>query len=290
MLELFAPSPAPTKCPKASPPPVAAGALPSVRLQQARRPSPELFEASPMPPAPEGRPDYSDQRPRRLLDVYPPEPGPTLRAKANAGSAALWRLSCTFPLCSFALLAVASLSLSILGHRRVEGAPSLSGGNDEHLFPFDAAPLLRRRGHPDPRRPPRTFFMGPHPHRASPPLRPTPGGRQLTLYPADFSDVTQLYDAKGSDDAAIAGSMERRFFPRHETNADCVPASAWQTQSFPTCNLLHEMGLGLPSLEDGTLRLLSGAGSWRDAWRFKTRVAPSAGRPRVDNVVVKTLK
>mmetsp|Transcript_16908 Transcript_16908/g.31817 ORF Transcript_16908/g.31817 Transcript_16908/m.31817 type:complete len:318 (-) Transcript_16908:30-983(-) len=49
------------------------------------------------------------------------------------------------------------------------------------------------------------------------------------------------------------------------------------------------MGL-VPSLYDNSLRLLSSNGSWRDAWRFKTEVAPSKEEPILDNVVIKTIK
>ena len=57
-----------------------------------------------------------------------------------------------------------------------------------------------------------------------------------------------------------------------------------------TCNNLHEMGI-VPSLEDDSLRLLSSAGSWRDAWRFKASVArPLDDKQIVDNVIVKTIK
>jgi len=34
------------------------------------------------------------------------------------------------------------------------------------------------------------------------------------------------------DDAAIMESMERKFFPEHETNKDCVPMSESQTSNF----------------------------------------------------------
>mmetsp|Transcript_28409 Transcript_28409/g.60529 ORF Transcript_28409/g.60529 Transcript_28409/m.60529 type:complete len:345 (-) Transcript_28409:194-1228(-) len=57
-----------------------------------------------------------------------------------------------------------------------------------------------------------------------------------------------------------------------------------------TCNNLHEMGI-LPSLQDDSLRLLSSAGSWRDAWRFKASVArPSNEKQILDNVIIKTIK
>ncbi|EJK70002.1 hypothetical protein THAOC_08682 [Thalassiosira oceanica] len=79
--------------------------------------------------------------------------------------------------------------------------------------------------------------------------------------------------------------MERRHFPRHETDPECVPMSPWQAESFPTCNGFHETGI--ESLVDNSLRLLSTSGSWRDAWRLK---APIAGqKDSVDNIIMKTI-
>jgi hypothetical protein len=71
---------------------------------------------------------------------------------------------------------------------------------------------------------PRTFFLEDH-------FQPVQG-RHIVQYPAEFSDATQLYGTKDSDDAAIMESMERKFFPEHETNKDCVPMSESQTSNF----------------------------------------------------------
>ncbi len=71
---------------------------------------------------------------------------------------------------------------------------------------------------------PRTFFLEDHFQPAK--------GRKIVQYPAEFSDATQLYGTKDSDDAAIMESMERKFFPEHETNKDCVPMSESQTSNF----------------------------------------------------------
>lgn len=50
------------------------------------------------------------------------------------------------------------------------------------------------------------------------------------------------------------------------------------------------MGLE-PSLQDNTLKLLSTAGSWRDAWTYKSPVARPANEiPLTDNVIMKTIK
>jgi hypothetical protein len=54
-------------------------------------------------------------------------------------------------------------------------------------------------------------------------------GRKVEQYPADLSDPTQLYPTKDSNDVS---SMERIFFPGHETDNDCVPMSESQKASF----------------------------------------------------------
>ena len=71
---------------------------------------------------------------------------------------------------------------------------------------------------------PRTFFLEDH-------VQPVKG-RKIVQYSAEFSDATQLYDTKNSDDAAIMESMERKFFPEHETNKDCVPVSESQKSNY----------------------------------------------------------
>jgi hypothetical protein len=71
---------------------------------------------------------------------------------------------------------------------------------------------------------PRTFFLEDH-------FQPVKG-RNIVQYPAEFSDATQLYDTKDSGDAAIMESMERKFFPEHEINKDCVPISELQKSNF----------------------------------------------------------
>ena len=57
-------------------------------------------------------------------------------------------------------------------------------------------------------------------------------GREIRLYPAEFTDVSQLYSITSSDDSAISSSMEMRSFPKHESRADCVPMHQWQMKSF----------------------------------------------------------
>lgn len=175
-------------------------------------------------------------------------------------------------LSSLLVLSVASLHLINFGNHSFNKVLS-----DKTAFATFSRGIAPRK--------PRVFFMGESADFNAPRFPPTK--RTLVLYSSDedsFTDVTQLYDRKDSNDEAIKGSMERKFFPMHETNKDCIPRSSWQSQSFPTCNRVHEMGI-VSSLQDDTLRLLSSSGSWRDAWRLRTK---STEIP--DNIVIKTIK
>ena len=182
----------------------------------------------------------------------------------------------SFGLFSFVVLAVASLHLVNLGNHSLDTT---------HVH-------IRRRtttvnSHP---RNPQTFFIGDSVDKDAQSFEPVLGRKVINHNKSgDFSDVTQLYDEKSSDDAAIKDTMEMKYFPLHETRGDdCVPMSPWQSMSFPTCNNLHEMGL-VSNLEDTSLRLLSSSGSWRDAWRFKAWV-PFNEKEILDNVIIKTIK
>jgi len=59
-----------------------------------------------------------------------------------------------------------------------------------------------------------------------------------------------------------------------------------------TCNNVHETFGGTNGLEDDSLRFLSNAGSWRDAWRYKADVpySPDDNKQKTDNVIIKTMK
>lgn len=131
---------------------------------------------------------------------------------------------------------------------------------------------------------PRTIFLG---DRFRPIL-----GRKIVQYPTEYSDKTQLYHTKSSDDASVSTSMERKIFPNHETNENCVPMSEWQQLTYPTCNNVHESFGGANGLQDDSLRFLSNAGSWRDAWRYKADVphSPDDKKQMTDNVILKTIK
>lgn len=67
---------------------------------------------------------------------------------------------------------------------------------------------------------------------ASPYLHRKPKNRNiLDPFPAEQTDVTQLYSTANSNDIRL-GTMERKFFPEHETDKKCVPMSEWQFMSF----------------------------------------------------------
>ena len=180
----------------------------------------------------------------------------------------------SFGVFSFVVLAVASLHLINLGNHSL-----------------DTTQHVRRRtttvnSHP---RNPQTFFMGDNVFKDAVSFEPVLGRKLINYNKSEVIDVTQLYDKRSSDDAAIKDTMEMKYFPRHETKGNtCVPMSPWQSMSFPTCNNVHEMGL-VSSLEDTSLRLLSSSGSWRDAWRFKAW-NPFNEKQILQNVIIKTIK
>ena len=71
---------------------------------------------------------------------------------------------------------------------------------------------------------PRIIFLGDH-------FQPIED-RKVEQYPAEYSDQTQLYHTKSSDDTSVATKMERKIFPNHEINKDCVPLAEWQLSTF----------------------------------------------------------
>lgn len=135
--------------------------------------------------------------------------------------------------------------------------------------------------------------------RSTPSLSLSSRHRSVRVYEAEFTDVTQLYSIKSSDDTAVSSSIERKYFPDHEVNHDCIPMSDWQTLSFreyqrwglycllisrthndislfaitATCNSFHET-----AILDFTL---VGSGSWRDTW---------INDGDADNIIVKTIR
>ena len=135
--------------------------------------------------------------------------------------------------------------------------------------------------------------------RSTPSLSLSSRHRSVRVYEAEFTDVTQLYSIKSSDDTAVSSSIERKYFPDHEVNHDCIPMSDWQTLSFreyqrwglycllisrthndislfaitATCNSFHETAI----LDFTLVR----SGSWRDTW---------INDGDADNIIVKTIR
>ncbi|KAL3762177.1 hypothetical protein ACHAWU_000641 [Discostella pseudostelligera] len=270
-----------------SSPPLGGVPLQSLRpsIQQARDPTLELFEPSP------------EQHSRSPLEVAvkPKYPRQELRSESSTETnrnrhlrAVTRRPLTTFGVFSCTVLSIASLHLLYFGHLSFEGMDLTSSNvSNKKAVTSDKHNYFRSNQNVHVKGPPRVICIGNHLDNTTPSFV-AEAGRNVVLYPAEFSDVTQLYDRK--DDDEIADSVEMKYFPMHETNEDCVPMSPWQTYSFPTCNNLHEMGLE-PSLHDNTLKLLSTGGSWRDAWTYTSPVArPPNETPLTDNVIMKSLK
>lgn len=112
------------------------------------------------------------------------------------------------------------------------------------------------------------------------PSMPLPHHRTLKLYPADFTDNTQLYPILDSEDDRLK-LMEIRQPVKDE---ECVPMQEWQTTFHPSCNEMHELPLTDLGADDDVDFLLFGTkGFWRNAWKvdFHSEANP---------VVLKTLK
>lgn len=112
--------------------------------------------------------------------------------------------------------------------------------------------------------------------------------RRIHLYPADFTDNTQLYSHLDSSDEAVRGSMEMR---EPLVKNECVPMREWQTTFHPLCNGMHELdmqGLGDERMEDD-IKLFGMKGFWRNAWQYDSIGGHSNIADR-DTVVLKTLR
>jgi hypothetical protein len=129
--------------------------------------------------------------------------------------------------------------------------------------------------------------------------------RKIKLYPADFTDNTQLYGVLSSDDERLSRMEIRAPYSKGE----CVPMQEWQTTFHPSCNGMHELALdtiGAVSDSDSKERgstalafakLLGGLdaqlfgtkGFWRYAWKL---TMDNYNSPKVskDMIVLKTLK
>jgi hypothetical protein len=116
-------------------------------------------------------------------------------------------------------------------------------------------------------------------------LRPPPR-RKVSLYPADFTDNTQLYSILDSDDERVK-SMELR---EPYEQGECVPMQDWQTTFHPSCNGVHELGLADIGDANGDDAFLFGTkGYWRNAWKVDLLGGRNHLKER-DTIVLKTLK
>uniref|UniRef100_A0A6S8KP57 Protein kinase domain-containing protein n=1 Tax=Amphora coffeiformis TaxID=265554 RepID=A0A6S8KP57_9STRA len=82
--------------------------------------------------------------------------------------------------------------------------------------------------------------------------------------PLGGEDPIRWYPQIDSNDERF--HIERKGWPRHEIHPDrCRPMHAWQSDSFPVCNTIHETNLG-QSLVEQNLYMISKKGFWRHAW------------------------
>lgn len=113
-------------------------------------------------------------------------------------------------------------------------------------------------------------------------LLPTLGSKNRIF----FMDLSMTYEPSQHISRTVyeeAETIEFRENPPSEprpidVEAGCVPMAKWQTQSFPTCNLLHEMETGDENI------VLLGRGGVRNVWRVNPI---GGGEP---DVVLKTLR
>ena len=110
--------------------------------------------------------------------------------------------------------------------------------------------------------------------------------RKVKLYPADFTDNTQLYSILDSDDERLS-RMELR---EPHSNGECVPMQDWQTTFHPSCNGMHEIGIEQLGEDNGNdVHLFGTKGYWRNAWRLDLLSGAHTFDTR-DTIVLKTLK
>jgi hypothetical protein len=112
------------------------------------------------------------------------------------------------------------------------------------------------------------------------PTMPLPTQRQIQLYPADFTDSTQLYPILDSDDERLSHMEIKEPYSTDE----CVPMQDWQTTFHPSCNEMHELPLStLGAGDDMDFNLFGTKGFWRNAWKVDFQ-------DNQNTVVLKTLK
>lgn len=86
--------------------------------------------------------------------------------------------------------------------------------------------------------------------------------------------------------------MERRRWPQHEFDQNCVPSAEWQSNFYPVCNEIHATTNLREALISGDLSLLSNKGFWRHAWRYDQVVETNAtnATASAETTVWKTFK
>ncbi|KAL3777797.1 hypothetical protein HJC23_003570 [Cyclotella cryptica] len=152
--------------------------------------------------------------------------------------------------------------------------------------PWAADLLIQNEVELNPKRiQPRMFYIDPSMADA------TLDSRVVQLYPAVFSDNTQLYPVLDSNDVEMV-RMERR--PPYN-DGECAPMKEWQTASYPTCNLIHELDTLQQSKPDigGGMQLFGTKGHWRNAMSISYACKGlnyGSVKDCKETVVVKTLK
>lgn len=159
--------------------------------------------------------------------------------------------------------------------------------HQQHHTSNDAHRNILNNGHP------RIFIMADVYHEASSSkreslLKSIHKPRELVLYPSEFTDNTQLYPLRDSDDQALDKMEIRDPFVQGE----CVPMQDWQTTFHPSCNGMHELDIVDTAVDEedgGDIALFGTKGFWRNAWKvdLKGDGTTLSGR---DTVVLKTLK
>ena len=216
-----------------------------IRVQQAREPLLELFEPSPKRHHKKkkdtalvaGQSQFKlTVRPKHLSDpIYVFESGQN-RKKIQSRIFRFSFFSITLLAASSLLLTINQRFMSIYSFGKGSVIPWNSNKGDKRHFLYGRKTALRSKPTKYNKIHPQMFFFGGNSQSDASLFKLTPS-RKITLYPAEFTDVTQLYSVRGSDDSAISGSMELRSFPEHETSKDCVPMSLWHSKSFRECNM-----------------------------------------------------
>ncbi len=110
--------------------------------------------------------------------------------------------------------------------------------------------------------------------------------RTIELYPAKFTDNTQLYSVLDSSDERMT-TMELR---KPLSDGECVPMQDWQTSFYPSCNSMHELDLAKIGEDNGDdFNLFGTKGYWRNAWRVDT-IGGHQSKEERDTTVLKTLR